>query len=339
MDSSTTSANTPLRCGVALITHNGVKYLPQQLQSILAQTRAVTHIVVSDDCSTDGTWEYLEAWASEAPVRVTLVRNDPPLGVSANFEQAMRLVDADIVFSSDQDDVWMPDKVALLAAVFEADDSVQLAHTDAILVDANGRELGSTLFDELEISRMERRDIRSGNAFRVYCRRNVVTGAAAAFRRRLIGLVQPLPPKTMFYHDGWLALMAAASGRVVMLDTPTIQYRQHGANLVGVKRLGLLTKLRRLWWAIGSPSPLKATTDSLLAARAALYAHMAGRNDLAPSRIAMAQEALDYMTWRGRLPADPVKRCTKVAGALLTGRYHTFAHEPWVDALRDSLNR
>ena len=339
MDSSTTSANTPLSCGVALITHNGLKYLPQQLQSILAQTRAVAHIVVSDDGSTDGTWEYLEAWANEAPVRVTLVRNDPPLGVSANFEQAMRLVDTDIVFSSDQDDIWMPDKVALLAAEFEADDSVQLAHTDAILVDADGHELGATLFEELALSRAERRDIHSGSAFRVYCRRNVVTGAAAAFRRRLIRHVQPLPPKTMFYHDGWLALMAAASGRIVMLDTPTIQYRQHGANLVGVKRLGRLTKLRRLWWAIGSPSPLKATTDSLLSARATLHAHMAGRAGLAPSHVAMAQEAVDFIRWRGRLPANPVARCAKVASALLARRYHTFAHEPWVDALRDSLNR
>ncbi len=339
MDSSTTSANTPLTCGVALITHNGVNYLPQQLHSILAQTRAVAHIVVSDDCSTDGTWAYLEAWANEAPVRITLVRNDPALGVSANFEQAMRLVEADIVFASDQDDVWMPDKVALLAAVFEADDSVQLVHTDAILVDADGRDLGSTLFDELEISETERRDIRSGNAFRVYCRRNVVTGAAAAFRRRLIALVQPLPPKNMYYHDGWLALMAAASGRVVMLDTPTIQYRQHGANLVGVKRLGRLTKLRHLWWAIGSPSPLKATTDSLLSARAALHAHMTGRAGLAPSHVAMAQEAVDFIRWRGGLPANPVTRCAAVAGALLAGRYHTFAHEPWSDALRDGLQR
>jgi len=339
MDSTTTSARAPLTSGVALITYNGLRYLPQQLQSILAQTRAVMHIVVSDDCSTDGTWEYLETWASQAPVRVTLVRNDPQLGLSANFEQAVSLVEADIVFSSDQDDVWLPEKVALLAAVFEADDTVQLAHTDAILVDAEGRDLGSTLFDELDISKTERRDIRSGDAFRVYCRRNVVTGATAAFRRRLIRLIRPLPPKNLFYHDGWLALMAAASGRVVMLDTPTIQYRQHGANLVGVKRLGRLTKLRHLWWAIGSPSPLKATTDSLLAARATLHAHMAGRDGLLPSHIAMAQETVDFNTWRGQLPANPIARCTKVARALLAGRYHTFAHEPWANALRDSLNR
>ena len=339
MDSLHTSRGTRLTSGVALITYNGLEYLPQQLSSILAQTRPVTHVVVSDDCSTDGTWEYLEAWAKQAPVHVTLIRNEPQLGLSANFEQAISLVDADIVFSSDQDDVWVPEKVALLAAVFEADDSVQLAHTDAILVDADGRDLGSTLFDELEISKAERRDIHSGNAFRVYCRRNVVTGATAAFRRRLIPLARPLPPKNVFYHDGWLALMAAASGNIVMLDTPTIHYRQHGANLVGVKRKSLLTKLRHLWWAIGSPSPLKATTDSLLSARIALHAHMAARDGLAPSQVLMARESVEYATWRGTLPGNPIARCIKVAGALVSGRYHTFSPDPWSDALRDALNR
>jgi glycosyltransferase involved in cell wall biosynthesis len=222
---------------------------------------------VSDDCSTDGTWAYLEAWASEAPVRVTLIRNDPPLGVSANFEQAMRLVDADIVFPADQDDVWMPNKVALLAGVFEADDSVQLAHTDAILVDANGHELGSTLFGELEISRMERRDIRSGNAFRVYCRRNVVTGAAAAFRRRLIGLVQPLPPQ----NDVLPRRLAGADG-------------------------GRLEPCRHARHAVHPVPPAWRQPGGCQAAGAA---HQA---------------------------APPVVG-------------HSFAHEPWFDALRDSLNR
>jgi hypothetical protein len=339
MDSSSTAFKTPLTSGVALITYNGLTYLPQQLNSILAQTRAVSHIVVSDDCSTDGTWAYLEGWARTAPVRVTLVRNDPQLGLSANFEQAVSLVEADIVFSCDQDDVWVQDKVALLAAVFEADDTVQLVHTDAILVDADGCDLGTTLFAELAISAAERRAIHSGDAFRVYCRRNVVTGATAAFRQRLIALSRPLPPKTMYYHDGWLALMAAASGRIVMLDTPTIHYRQHGANLVGVKRKGLLTRLRHLWWAIGSKSPLKATTDSLLLARTALHAHMAGRDGVAPSHVAMARQSMDYATWRRTLPARPVARVARVAGALVSGRYHTFSPDPWSDALRDCLNR
>jgi glycosyltransferase involved in cell wall biosynthesis len=331
------ASSTPLTHGVALITYNGMKYLPQQLSSILAQTRIVEHIVVSDDRSSDGTWEYLEGWARNAPVRVTLVRNETQLGLSANFEQAISLVEADVVFSSDQDDVWLPDKVALLAAVFEEDERVQLVHTDAILVDTNGHDLGMTLFGELGLSRTERHAIRAGDAFRVYCRRNVVTGATAAFRRTLLTVARPFP--TTFVHDAWLALMATSTGRVVMIDTPTIHYRQHGANLIGVKRLNSVEKLRRLWWEIKGPRPLAATTDNLLASIATLHARLSTQEAVAPSHVEMASEILQFATYRTTLPANPVARCAAVISTALAGHYHRFSHQPWPDALRDMLNK
>ena len=62
---------TSLTCGAAVITFNGMKHLPQQLDSIVAQTRAVQHIVISDDNSTDGTWEYLENGPDEFRVKIT----------------------------------------------------------------------------------------------------------------------------------------------------------------------------------------------------------------------------------------------------------------------------
>jgi len=335
MDSSSTSSS--LTSGVALITYNGMKYLPQQLNSILAQNRAVVHIVVSDDHSTDGTWEYLEAWAKHAPVRVTLVRNDTQLGLNANFEQAISLVEADIVFASDQDDVWLPSKVALLAAVFEDDDRVQLVHTDAILVDAGGRDLGMTLFEELEVSEAERRAVRADDAFRIYCRRNIVTGATVAFRHNLLLAARPLP--NMFIHDAWLALIAASTGRIVMLDTPTIQYRQHGANLIGVKRLSRLEKLRQLWWAINRPRPLKATTDKLLASSVILHARLSNQLNVTPAHVKVAYETLQFAKYRSNLSANPVARCFAVAAVALTGRYHRFSFEPWSDVLRDMLKK
>ena len=335
MDSSSTSSS--LTSGVALITYNGMKYLPQQLASILAQTRTVAHIVVSDDHSTDGTWEYLEDWARSSRIRVTLVRNEIQLGLGANFEQAISLVEADVVFSSDQDDVWLPGKVALMTDVFEQDEHVQLVHTDAILVDAHGRDLGMTLFGELEVSNDERRAILTGDALRVYCRRNVVTGATAAFRRTLLAIARPLP-KTVI-HDAWMALMATATGRVVMLDTPTILYRQHGANLIGVKRLNRLEKLRQLWWAINRPRPLKATTDDLLAFNSTVHTRLSSQTTISPRHVKMAYEALQFASYRVELSSNPLTRCSAVVCFVLAGRYHRFSHEPWSDALRDILNK
>lgn len=328
-------------CGVAVITCNGMKFLPQQLESICAQTRAVHHVVVSDDYSTDGTWEYLETWAKQVPFRITLIRNEPRLGLSANFDQAVTAVIADIIFSADQDDVWLPTKVETLAAVFEARPEVLLVHSDAILIDGNDQELGTTLFAELQVSNAERHAVRTGNEFHVYCCRNIVTGATAAFRKSLLALARPLP--SALYHDHWLAFMAAAAGRVVLLDTPTIRYRLHGSNMVGVSvgksKLGKLTKMRHYLWAVNSSTPLKSKVDGTISSRTALYKRLSSHPEMSPRFMAVATEALGFAKWRSSLPHNPVTRAVAVLGNASAGRYRRFSHEPWVDAIRDILNR
>lgn len=325
-----------LTSGVAVITHNGLKYLPEQLDSVVAQTRAPDHIVVSDDASTDGTWEYLQAWAQRCPVRVTLIRNDSPLGLTGNFEQAIGAVEADIVFSADQDDIWHPDKVALLACVFETQPDVLLVHTDATLVDAQDHDLGTTLLGELGLSRAERASIRKGRAFDVYCRRNV-TGATAAFRKSLLQAAFPFPRS--MYHDTWLAFMAGAMGRVHLLETPTIRYRQHGGNLVGMKKLGPLARLRRLWWAMNSGYSLHQEVGHIADFRADVHARLAAHRGVPPRNVALAAEALAFARRRGNLPRNPVLRAGAVLRCMSGRRYQRFSNRPWSDALRDVLNR
>lgn len=327
----------PLTTGVAVITFNGMKYLPRQLDSIVTQTRKVEHIVVSDDRSSDGTWEFLEEWARQAPVRVTLIRNERQLGLIANFEQAVSAVEADIIFSSDQDDVWFPNKVELLAAIFEQRPEVQLAHSDAILVDGDGEDLDTTLLRELELSNAERNAIHAGNAFEVYCRRNVVTGATAAFRNDLLQMARPLPDVT--YHDAWLALIAAATGEVYLLNAPTIQYRQHGANLVGVKKLGPFTRMRHFWWKISGPRPLKITTQNRLSFYATLHRRMAENPGAKQVHTALVTEALQFAECRCNFPSNGAKRAAAVLRTMSAGHYRKFSYNPWEDAIRDILNR
>ena len=324
-----------LTSGVAVITYNGLKYLPQQLDSILAQTRRVDHIVVSDDRSTDGTWEYLEAWAQRTTVPVTLIRNECQLGLIRNFEQAVGAVKADIVFSCDQDDVWFPDKVERLSGIFERETGVVLVHTDAVLVDATGADMHKTLFGELDLTAAERAAIDAGEAFRVYCRRNVVTGATAAFLSSLAQRAHPFPP--MLYHDAWLAMLAAATGKIRMLDVPTIYYRQHGANLVGARKLDFLTLLRQFWWALNRPLPLTKLIDNVIEMRAEVHSRLAALADTAPYCMALASEALRFARARNSLPRNPVTRMVAVLkGARL---YRRFSYVPWEDLFRDIVRR
>lgn len=318
-----------------------MKFLSQQLESIETQTQLVDHVVISDDYSTDGTWEYVETWAKKVPFRVTLIRNDPRLGLIANFEQAVSAVDADLIFSCDQDDVWLPTKVETLAAVFEKHPEVLLAHTDAILIDGNNKELGTTLFAELPVSDTERHAVQAGEAFEVYCRRNLVTGAAAAFRRSLLTVARPLPH--VLYHDAWLAFLAAATGKVVLLDTPTIQYRLHGSNTVGVvvseRKTDTLTKLRHFLWDVKSPQSHRMSVDRNIARRTVLHERLSSYPEVSQRYVAMAREALEFAKRRAELPQNPVKRVATVLGNASAGHYHRFSCVPWVDAVRDILNR
>lgn len=223
-------------CGIAMCTCNGGIFLEEQLGSILNQTRLPNHIVISDDCSEDGSWDLLRTWASDAitsyGIRVTLFRNETRLGVARNFEQAIAAVDADIIFLADQDDVWARNKIEVLAGRMGADPEILLAHSDAFLVDERGRNLGKTLFEALCLSTRDRELVRLQRFFEVYCRRNLVTGTTTAFRRELLQMALPFPQD--WIHDEWLAVCAAALAKVAMLPEKLTEYRQHGANVIGM---------------------------------------------------------------------------------------------------------
>jgi glycosyltransferase involved in cell wall biosynthesis len=325
----------PLSSGVAIVTFNGLKYLPQQLESITSQSRQLVHIVISDDRSTDGTWDYLQTWAASSPIPVTLLRNEKQLGLSGNVEQAIKSVEADLIFTSDQDDVWVADKVKTVAAIFESDAQIQLVHTDAILVDADGIDLGTRLFSALELSHGELETIRSGNAFQLYCRRNVVTGATTAFRRSLLDIALPLSPT--FVHDAWLAFLASATGKVHLLEAPLIAYRQHGSNLIGAKKLSRSAKLRRLWWDMNRPTALRLQLEQAESRHATLHARLSQYPEVSSIWKAQIADALEFAQQRRQLPRNRLRRFARVLAR--SGQYAIFSYEPKTDMLRDIVGR
>lgn len=320
-----------LTAGVAIVTHNGLRYLPQQLGSIVSQSRSVSHIVVVDDRSSDGTRDYLDAWAAGAGIPVTIIRNAQRLGPARSAQMALGAVEADIVFATEQGDVWLPGKVETLAGLFEQDPDTVLVHTDALLVDADGRDTSRTLLEELAPSQAERDAIGAGNAFEVYCRRNLVTGATTAFRSSLLSLACPFP--SSIRHDAWLALLAAATGRVRLLETPTILYRRHGADAAVARQPRALARMRHLWTELRGAHCLARSLEGVVSARAEVHRRLAGRPEVPPAYQALAREALEFAERRRRLPRKLLER----AGAVLKHApcYGRFSAAPWTDGLRD----
>ena len=309
---------------VALCTYNGAAFLEEQLRSILDQSLLPTEIVVSDDGSSDGSAELVlsvfGAWQALHPgvvVRLRVLRNDAPLGVTANFEQALSACTGDLIALSDQDDVWHPDRLDRVVSAFQGRPSLQLLHTDARLVDADGLPLGATLLDTLGVSAADRDAVRSGRGIDALLRRNVVTGATMVVRRELVGRARPFPAS--WVHDEWLAMVAAASGEMDLLDEALVDYRQHAGNQIGASSLDASGRLGRL-------TASRRARNARLLARAVDLRERAGAFVPAPTAETLQRidAKLAHERMRSGLPAARARRVRPVLRALRAGDYTRF---------------
>ncbi|MFM9876670.1 MAG: glycosyltransferase family 2 protein [Rhodoglobus sp.] len=306
---------------VALCTHNGAEFVREQVESILKQTVPPTQLVLSDDASTDNTVAIVEAavggWPEPRP-ELVVIRNPSPLGVVANFEQAVTRCTGDLIALCDQDDIWMPDKLMRFVALFAAERDLPLAHSDATLVSAEGDPLPHPLLGSLEATPAERERLTNGRSFDALIRRNLVTGATVVFRRTLLDRALPFPRS--WVHDEWLAIIAAAVSRTLLIDERLIDYRQHGGNQIGASKPGLADKLGKL-------REPRSVRNRRLVARSV---DVVDRLELLgaavdPARLTLARAKLAHERWRLALPANPVLRAPRIVGAVLAGRYGRFS--------------
>ena len=258
---------------VAMCTHNGARFVAEQVRSILAQTVAVDELVVSDDDSSDDTIAVIEREiaAAATPPRLRVLRNNPALGVVKNFEQALTATSGELVALSDQDDVWHRDRIATALAVLKANPEVELVFGDARIVDGDGAPTGATLFGTLGVTDDERGAVATGRALDALVRRSLVTGATVLMRRELVERAVPFPDD--WVHDEWLAVVAALTSGIAIAPGELIDYRIHGGNQIGVSRLAPAVAWRRL------TEPRRARNHRMASAWADLQARLPALGD------------------------------------------------------------
>ena len=310
------------RVSVALGTHNGARYLREQLDSILAQTRPVAEIVVSDDASGDGTVELAEQVIAEhrstdAPTPALVVRrNTVALGVTANFEQALLAASGDLIALSDQDDVWHPERVERAVAEFAARPGLELVAAEARLVDEARAPLGSTLLETLGVDDVTRERLGTDAAFAELLRRNLLTGATMMVSRGLVERAAPFPAS--WVHDEWLAVVASVGGGIAVIGEPLIDYRQHGANQIGVSRLSASGRLARL-------REPRTDRNARLLARAEDLAARLPALARADARVeADVQAKLAHERMRQRIPASRLRRVAPIWREWRSGAYTRY---------------
>ncbi len=225
------------RISVAICTYNGEKYLPEQLASIAAQTHLPDELVVCDDCSSDSTPEIIKGFAGAAPFSVRFIRNPINLRSTKNFEQAIALCSGDFIALCDQDDVWLPEKLARQLAILESDPSLGGVFSDAELIDASSKPVGKRLWTTFLFTPRDQSRFQAGLWAEVMLKGNVVTGATLMFRASLRPYFMPIP--AIWVHDAWIVWMLMAHSKLAFISEPLVQYRLHSGQQIGVDESAL----------------------------------------------------------------------------------------------------
>ncbi|MFZ2267599.1 MAG: glycosyltransferase family 2 protein [Azonexus sp.] len=198
-----------------MATYNGASYLREQLDSFTHQTRRPDELVVCDDGSSDETVAIVENFSREAPFEVRISRNDSNLGYARNFERAIGLCSGDIVFLSDQDDVWFPEKLQRVESWFAEHPQTLLFMNDAEFVLADGERTGLTKLEQI-------RSLGLGDDY-------FVLGCCMAIRASGLPLLMPLPDD-LFSHDGWLSKMTLLLEAKMIFPVVLQYFRRHQTN-------------------------------------------------------------------------------------------------------------
>jgi glycosyltransferase involved in cell wall biosynthesis len=224
-----------LSISVALCTYNGEKYLREQLRSIAAQTRLPDELVICDDGSTDPTAAIIDEFSRSVPFPVRFIRNPENLGSTKNFEKAIGLCIGDLIALSDQDDIWLPEKLARQSEMMERDSSLGGVFSDAELIDATSARLNKCLWGSIQFRHGEQKRLQEGRAIDILLRRNVVTGATLMVRASLRPQFLPIPE--IWVHDGWIAWMLVLHSKLRLIEQSLIEYRIHPSQQAGVEVL------------------------------------------------------------------------------------------------------
>lgn len=310
---------------VALCTRNGARYIEDQVRSICEQTLPPDEIVISDDASSDDTLVRAAAIikqthrAAHQP-KLRILRNEQPLGVAKNFQQAIAACSGELIALSDQDDLWYPQRLEKMFSIFASRCKLLLLHSNARLVDAGGSEIGQGLFHALTVQPFELEWLHNGCAFEVYLRRNLATGATTMFRRQLLAVALPIP--SGWLHDEWLAAMASSIGEVDALEEPLIDYRQHSCNMIGARRLSWLEEAKRAFAPRGN-------THTQQALKAQSWLNRLEKISLegipiSQQKIIALRCRLAHQQFRAKLPENRIQRLIPVLREALTGNYSRF---------------
>lgn len=218
------------RISVAMATYNGEKYIEEQLKSILCQLSCTDEIIISDDGSKDHTIEIIKKMDDD---RIKLLRG-PGKGVKKNFENALKKCTGQYVFLSDQDDVWIDNKVDIVLNTFANNPKCTCVLHDCSVFDEKCDKVLNPSFYMF-------RNTRVGILKNLI--KNSYIGCCMAFDSSLIKYIIPIPNEIEM-HDQWIGMLSEIYGENIMITDKLIKYRRHLENVSDMKHHPLMIMIK-----------------------------------------------------------------------------------------------
>lgn len=212
-------------------TYNGETYIREQIESILKNTYKDWRLWVCDDGSKDNTESIVKEFEQAYPDKIFWKPNEENKGAAINFLDGARKTTGDYVMFCDQDDYWLPEKIAdTLACMKRAEEKYGketpiTVFTDAIVTDEGLKTIHSSFHQS---SRLDTSKLDLAHMLM----ENKMMGCTMLLNRALLGKLRTFP-KQVRMHDWWAGIVAAAYGKIVYLNKSTMLYRQHTSNVVG----------------------------------------------------------------------------------------------------------
>jgi glycosyltransferase involved in cell wall biosynthesis len=223
---------------ILMAVYNGEEFISEQINSILNQKCTDWILTIRDNCSTDNTVKVIENYVMNHPNKIRLIKSNTNIGACQNFAKLLEESDAPYVMFSDADDVWQPDKIEITLNKMKEMEKYfgyelpLLVHTDLKVVNKNLKTISSSFW------KYQKLNPKKGRVLNRLIVGNVVTGCTVMINRKLRDISIPIPAQAIM-HDWWIALVAAAFGKIGYINQPTILYRQHGKNDTGAKQWGM----------------------------------------------------------------------------------------------------
>ncbi len=206
---------------VCLATYNGEKYLTNQIKSILSQLSINDELIICDDFSNDKTVSIIENFRDS---RIKLFLNPKNIGYVKNFEKLISLASGEIIFLSDQDDIWEANKICIIRDFFNLNRDIEMIYHSFTRIDENNNVIYSGKNHQFFKSKL-------GYLFLIkQFYKPTIFGCTIAFRGSTKKFILPFP-NSVYSHDHWFTVIFSLRKSLFFLNEPLINYRQHSFNL------------------------------------------------------------------------------------------------------------